>query len=64
MLTIRPGPKGNFVFNASTIFRAQGLGSLSDHTLPWTHWTRPHGPDDRVQSITHNFLRRATKPSG
>ncbi len=57
--TIYPGPKGNFVFNASTIFWAQGLSSPPGHTLPWTHWTRPHGPDERVQKITHNLLRRA-----
>jgi hypothetical protein len=56
--TIYPGPKGNFVFNAATIFWAQGLSSPPGHTLPWTHWTRPHGPDDRVQRITHNLLRR------
>lgn len=59
--TIYPGPKGNFVFNASTIFWAQALSSPPGHTLPWSHWSRPHGPDDRVQMITHNLLRRATK---
>ena len=39
--TIYPGPKGNFVFNASTIFWAQGLSSPPGHTLPWSHWSRP-----------------------
>lgn len=57
--TIYPGPKGNFVFNASTIFWAQGLSSPPGHVLPWSHWSRPHGPDERVQRITHNLLRRA-----
>ncbi len=57
--TIYPGPKGNFVFNASTIFWAQGLSSPPGHTLPWSHWSRPHGPDPRVQRITHNLLKRA-----
>ncbi len=57
--TIYPGPKENFVFNAATIFWAQGLSSPPGHTLPWSHWTRPHGPDLRVQQITHNLLRRA-----
>ncbi len=61
MATIYPGPKGNFVFNASTIFWAQGLSSPPGHTLPWSHWSRPHGPDARVQQITHNLLRRAIK---
>src|SRR6185437_15795472 len=59
--TIYPGPKGNFVFNASTIFWAQGLSSPPGHTLPWSHWSRPHGPDERVQKITHNLLRRALR---
>lgn len=57
--TIYPGPKGNFVFNASTIFWAQGLSTPPGHVLPWSHWSRPHGPDPRVQQITHNLLRRA-----
>ncbi len=29
------------------------------HMLPWSHWSRPHGPDERVQGITHNLLQRA-----
>lgn len=57
--TIYPGPKQNFVFNASTIFWAQGLSSPPGHVLPWSHWSRPHGPDERVQKITHNLLQRA-----
>ncbi|MEK7407009.1 MAG: N,N-dimethylformamidase beta subunit family domain-containing protein [Acidobacteriota bacterium] len=57
--TIYPGPKGNFVFNASTIWWAQGLASPPGHVLPWSHWVRPHGPDPRVQRITQNLLRRA-----
>ena len=57
--TIFPGPKGNFVFNAATIFWAQGLSSPPGHVLPWSHWSRPHGPDERVQRITKNLLKRA-----
>ena len=57
--TIYPGPKGNFVFNAATIFWSQGLSSPPGHMLPWSHWSRPHGPDERVQRITHNLLQRA-----
>jgi len=57
--TVYTGPRGNVVFNASTIFWAQGLSSPPGHTLPWSHWSRPHGPDDRVRRITHNVLRRA-----
>jgi hypothetical protein len=57
--TIFPGPKGNFVFNAATIFWVQGLSMPPGHTLPWSHWSRPLGPDRRVQQLTHNLLRRA-----
>jgi hypothetical protein len=57
--TIYPGPKGNFVFNASTIFWCQGLSTPPGHMLPWSHWSRPHGPDERVQRITANLLNRA-----
>jgi len=56
--TIYPGPKGNFVFNASSIFWVQGLSSPPGHTLPWSHWSRPHGPDDRVQIVMKNLLKR------
>jgi len=61
--TIFPGPKGNFVFNAATIFWSQGLSTPPGHILPWSHWSRPHGPDERVQRITHNLLRRAVLSS-
>lgn len=57
--TIYPGPRGNVVFNASTIWWSQGLASPPGHMLPWSHWVRPHGPDPRVQTITANLLKRA-----
>jgi hypothetical protein len=56
--TIYPGQKGNFVFNASTIFWAQGLSSPPGHMPPISHFGRPHGPDPRVQRITRNFFVR------
>jgi N,N-dimethylformamidase beta subunit-like protein len=56
--TIYPGPKGNTVFNASTIFWCQGLSSPPGHWLPFVHNGRPHGPDKRVQQITRNLLER------
>ena len=59
--TIYPGPKNNFVFNASTIYWSQGLSSPPGHTLPYAHFGRPHGPDERVQRITNNLLQRALK---
>jgi hypothetical protein len=57
--TIFPGPKRNFVFNAATIFWPQALGKPPGHMLPWSHWSRPLGPDERVQRITANVLKRA-----
>jgi hypothetical protein len=57
--TIFPGPKKNFVFNASSIFWIQGLSSPPGHMLPWSHWSRPHGPDRRVQQFTKILLERA-----
>lgn len=57
--TIHPGPRGNFVFNASTIFWAQGLSNPPGHMLPWSHSTRPHGADPRVQQMMRNLLERA-----
>ncbi len=60
--TIYPGPRDNFVFNAATIFWAQGLASPPGHILPWSHFSRPHGPDARVQRITHNLLRKREVP--
>ncbi len=56
--TIYPGPKQNFVFNASTIWWAQGLASPPGHILPWSHWVRPMGPDARVQRMTKNLIER------
>jgi hypothetical protein len=62
--TLYPGPKGNFVFNAATIFWCQALSAPPGHTLPWSHWSRPHGPDPRIQQMTHNLLRRAIGDGG
>ena len=59
--TIYPGPKNNWVFNASTIFWSQGLSQPPGHTYPYAHWGRPHGVDPRVQRITKNLLDRFTK---
>jgi len=57
--TIYTAPKGNFVFSASTIFWAQALSMPPGHTLPWSHYSRPHGPDNRIQQIMHNLLHKA-----
>lgn len=59
--TLYPGPKENIVFNASTIWWAQAMSTPPGHVLPWSHWSRPHGPDERVQRMTRNLLDRALK---
>ncbi|MFN7565062.1 MAG: N,N-dimethylformamidase beta subunit family domain-containing protein, partial [Prosthecobacter sp.] len=53
------GPKGNFIFNASTIWWAQGMSKPPGHMPVWSHYSRPHGADKRVQRITANLLRKA-----
>jgi hypothetical protein len=59
--TIFPGPKKNLVFNAATIWWPQALSSPPGHILPWSHYSRPHGPDKRVQKITHNLFKETLK---
>jgi hypothetical protein len=56
--TTYPGPKNNWVFNAATIFWSMGLSDPPGVIPPHSHYGRPHGPDERVQKITSNFLAR------
>jgi hypothetical protein len=56
--TVYPGPKGNWVFNAATIFWSIGLAQPPGLMPPYSHFGRPHGVDDRVQRITANFLKK------
>ncbi len=56
--TVYPGPKGNWVFNAATIFWAMGLSAPPGVICPNSHYGRPHGPDERVRRITANFFRK------
>jgi hypothetical protein len=55
--TLYPGPKGNVVFNASTCWWADGLSEPPGYVRPAVY-TRPRGPDPRVQRITANLLDR------
>jgi len=55
--TIYPGPRGNFVFNAATIWWADGLSEPPGYVRPKAY-TTPHGPDPRVQGITRNLFER------
>lgn len=66
--TIYEGPEGNFVFNASTCWWADGLAEPPGYVRP-SVYTSPQGPDSRVRRITANLLQRMCKltprtPSG
>jgi hypothetical protein len=55
--TVYPGPKDNVVFNAATIWWADGLAAPPGYVRPAVY-TTPKGPDPRVQRITKNILDR------
>ena len=62
--TIYDGPKGNVVFNAATIWWAQGLSSPPGHVLPAHKHERsakPQGVDPRVQRMMANVFDRFVK---
>ena len=59
--TIYDGPKDNVVFNAGTIWWAQGLSSPPGHVLPAHRAARPQGTDPRVQRIMENVFDRFIK---
>jgi hypothetical protein len=56
--TIYPGPKNNFVFNAATIWWADGLSAPPGYKTPCAQGAMPKGPDARVQKITGNLFQR------
>ena len=56
--TIYDGPKGNVVFNARTIWYAQGVSSPPGHVLPKHNRAKPQGPDSRVERMTANLFDR------
>ena len=55
--TIYSGPRGNFVFNASTCWWGDGLSEPPGYVRP-TVYTTPKGPDPRARQITRNLLER------
>jgi hypothetical protein len=59
--TLYDGPKGNVVFNAATIWWANGLSSPPGHKTPVRHGVAQQGVDERVQKITHNLFQRMLK---
>ncbi len=60
--TLYPGPKGNLVFNAATIWWSDGLSAPPGYVRP-SVYTTPRGPDPRVQQITRNLLDRFLRPA-
>lgn len=56
--TLYDGPKGNVVFNAATIWWANGLSCPPGHKTPVRHGVAQQGVDPRVQQITHNLFQR------
>jgi hypothetical protein len=63
--TLYPGPKGNFVFNASTCWWGDSLSTPPGYVRPKVY-TEPKGTDPRAQQITANVLNRmrgSTKPA-
>jgi hypothetical protein len=57
--TVYPGPKGNVVFNAASIWWAAGLSAPPGYVAPrYDSLGGPRGPDPRVQRITANVLGR------
>ena len=56
--TVYPGPRGNFVFNASSCWWSHGLATPPGHVRPLTYEQTPRGPDARAQRITANVLER------
>jgi hypothetical protein len=56
--TMYPAPKGNLVFNASTIWWSDGLSAPPGYLRPTAHGSTPPGPDARVQRMTRNLFAR------
>jgi hypothetical protein len=59
--TIYPGPRGNVVFNAATIWWGDGLSAPPGYMRP-SVYVSPKGPDPRIQRITANLLERMLRP--
>jgi len=55
--TVYEAEHGNLVFNAATIYWADGLSEPPGYLRPEDYVPR-HGPDSRVQTITRNVLER------
>jgi hypothetical protein len=58
-----PGKKGNWIFNAGTIWWNEGLSSPPGHAPASSTLGRTFGVDERVQRITANFFKRCLRDS-
>ncbi|WP_409344834.1 N,N-dimethylformamidase beta subunit family domain-containing protein [Paenibacillus sp. MBLB4367] len=58
---IYPGPRNNWVFNAGTIWWAEGLSNPPGHIPASGTFGRVLGPDSRVQQMTRNLLARCLR---
>jgi hypothetical protein len=58
-----PCKKGNWVFNAGTIWWNEGLANPPGHAPAASRLGRTFGVDDRVRKITENFFARCLKDS-
>lgn len=56
--TMYQGPRGNWVFNAATIWWSDGLSAPPGYMRPTAHGSTPPGPDLRVQRMTKNLFAR------
>ena len=56
--TVYDGPRDNVVFDAGSIWWAQGLSSPPGHVLPAHKAAPPQGPDPRVQRMMKNVFDR------
>lgn len=56
--TMYQGAKGNWVFNAATIWWSDGLSAPPGYLRPTAHGSTPPGPDARVQRMTQNLMKR------
>jgi hypothetical protein len=58
-----PCAKGNWVFNAGTIWWSESLSNPPGHAPASSRLGRALGVDERVQRITENFLNRSLRES-
>jgi len=58
-----PCRKGNWVFNAGTIWWSEGLSNPPGHAPAASRLGRTFGVDERVQKITANFFNRCLRDS-